>query len=462
MNNVEKIEGMTCRCTPVLPMIYDDALSYYEAVCKVVAKLNETIRQVNEAIDVVNALPNVVQEQGSSTVNVMSQKAVTEEIHMVESRIDDITPLVGRMDVITPAMVKNALDKGKSIFMLVSNGNKNYVMTEFTNEHNTVADTDFIVGVVSTRTERIVVQQSGTEWVMIVNEIPTAIAQDLSDPSASTVPSTNAVVEGIATADYKVWNVDANFDANEILREYEINNRPFAIKWYSEDFNAYLLFTSVGILDDYDEDIGRHFYVITAELNSGVPGVAFKLMGNPDSMVGSQWEFSFGADTCIIDTEFETPGTAISFLGENGVGNAFVKHEGAVYPITTFNPLLGLCASMVIRNIDGTISLEQVIGNIESNTWTASNYPLTDTRSYLITDNAFPTIILARLDSGFVQVVIEHNGTKYVATPTIKYQTDGVTRVLSLIAYDPVDLKLIVKTQSSGTSWLPTIEIPLQ
>ena len=42
-----KIEKLLYRTTPVLPAVYDNALSYYEVLAKVVQKLNETIETVN-------------------------------------------------------------------------------------------------------------------------------------------------------------------------------------------------------------------------------------------------------------------------------------------------------------------------------------------------------------------------------------------------------------------------------
>lgn len=36
-----------CGCYPVLPTIYDDALSYEEQLCKLIAKMNEIIKFAN-------------------------------------------------------------------------------------------------------------------------------------------------------------------------------------------------------------------------------------------------------------------------------------------------------------------------------------------------------------------------------------------------------------------------------
>lgn len=41
-------------CYKVLPLVYDESLSYYEVLCKVVAKLNEVINVTNELEDVID------------------------------------------------------------------------------------------------------------------------------------------------------------------------------------------------------------------------------------------------------------------------------------------------------------------------------------------------------------------------------------------------------------------------
>ena len=43
-------------CQKVLPLVYDDSLSYYEVLCKVVDYINHLIESENELIDDVEAL----------------------------------------------------------------------------------------------------------------------------------------------------------------------------------------------------------------------------------------------------------------------------------------------------------------------------------------------------------------------------------------------------------------------
>lgn len=48
-------------CQKVLPAVYDDSLSYYELLCKVLEKLNEVIAQSNEQSTVINILAENLQ-----------------------------------------------------------------------------------------------------------------------------------------------------------------------------------------------------------------------------------------------------------------------------------------------------------------------------------------------------------------------------------------------------------------
>ena len=47
-------------CFKVLPLVYDDSLSYYETLCKVVAKLNEMIDSLGELNDTVKSMQTAI------------------------------------------------------------------------------------------------------------------------------------------------------------------------------------------------------------------------------------------------------------------------------------------------------------------------------------------------------------------------------------------------------------------
>lgn len=46
-----RIKPMKFWCQKVLPLVYDDSLSYYEQVCKVSGKVNELIGIINDKLE---------------------------------------------------------------------------------------------------------------------------------------------------------------------------------------------------------------------------------------------------------------------------------------------------------------------------------------------------------------------------------------------------------------------------
>ena len=43
-------------CQKVLPLVYDESLSYYEVLCKVREKLNEIIQEQNKQADIIKEI----------------------------------------------------------------------------------------------------------------------------------------------------------------------------------------------------------------------------------------------------------------------------------------------------------------------------------------------------------------------------------------------------------------------
>ena len=44
----KRIDELRFRCNKILPLVYDDSLSYYETLCKVMSTLNEVINFVDD------------------------------------------------------------------------------------------------------------------------------------------------------------------------------------------------------------------------------------------------------------------------------------------------------------------------------------------------------------------------------------------------------------------------------
>ena len=48
MDTVSMLNTMSFYCQPILPLVYDESMSYYETLCKVVGQLNITGETVNK------------------------------------------------------------------------------------------------------------------------------------------------------------------------------------------------------------------------------------------------------------------------------------------------------------------------------------------------------------------------------------------------------------------------------
>lgn len=75
------IESFRFWCQKVLPLVYDDSLSYYELLCKVVVKLNEVISTANKAGDDVAQLTDLYNKLLAYVNNYFSDLNIQNEIN---------------------------------------------------------------------------------------------------------------------------------------------------------------------------------------------------------------------------------------------------------------------------------------------------------------------------------------------------------------------------------------------
>ena len=77
------IEKLKFWCQSVLPLVYDNSLSYYEVLCKVVERLNEEQEQINEIVNV----KNKIAELEEYVENYFNNLDVSEEVESVLNKM---------------------------------------------------------------------------------------------------------------------------------------------------------------------------------------------------------------------------------------------------------------------------------------------------------------------------------------------------------------------------------------
>lgn len=111
-------------CRKVLPTVLDDALSYYEQLCKVLFKVNEVTDVVNTAVEVVNSLDGRV---SNNTAGLDSLRGRVDDLdrglRIVDEVTTRITPLAENalQKTTTPKVLYGTDDAGQKAYP-VSNG----------------------------------------------------------------------------------------------------------------------------------------------------------------------------------------------------------------------------------------------------------------------------------------------------------------------------------------------------
>lgn len=83
------IDKFKFRCTKVLPLVFDEALSYYEVLCKLTEKINDCIDKINEVNpDEVNAEIEELQEAVEDLDKDIEE--IKEDIITINQNIEDL------------------------------------------------------------------------------------------------------------------------------------------------------------------------------------------------------------------------------------------------------------------------------------------------------------------------------------------------------------------------------------
>ena len=88
LNNIEKLRGW---CHKILPLVYDDSLSYYEVLCKVRSKLNEVIDLTDEQNEVIEEMVQEISNWESTT-----DGKYDEFVQLMDGKFDTFTNTVNQ------------------------------------------------------------------------------------------------------------------------------------------------------------------------------------------------------------------------------------------------------------------------------------------------------------------------------------------------------------------------------
>lgn len=129
MGNYRQLQPFRYWCQKVLPLVYDDSLSYYELLCKVVDYLNKTMEDVETLHDDVTNLHTSYEELQSYVNNYFSTLDVQEEINnkldnMVEN--GTLSSIISAYVKVSPQYADNTSDMTDKTVLYI-NGSDGYL-----------------------------------------------------------------------------------------------------------------------------------------------------------------------------------------------------------------------------------------------------------------------------------------------------------------------------------------------
>lgn len=114
----QKYQPFRFWCQKVLPLVYDDSLSYYELLCKVVNYLNNMIKDTNLIIDSFNTLENYVktyfdnldiQDEINNKLDEMAESGALESL-VIEATTDNFSAMRRKLLAMTGELRKVTQD----------------------------------------------------------------------------------------------------------------------------------------------------------------------------------------------------------------------------------------------------------------------------------------------------------------------------------------------------------------
>lgn len=93
------IDKIKYRVSKVLPLVYDDALSYYEVLSKLITIVNECIDTCNETEEAVDTLSTTVTSQAADIAGIQSNiTSIQSDISSLDNDMDDVEDRLDGID----------------------------------------------------------------------------------------------------------------------------------------------------------------------------------------------------------------------------------------------------------------------------------------------------------------------------------------------------------------------------
>lgn len=92
------------KCQKVLPLTYDESLSYYEVLCKLRNKINEVIDTFNEYEEIINQLAEAIKDIDDMKVDIAELQSLVATIQTT------LTDYLGRIETLEKAVSENSED----------------------------------------------------------------------------------------------------------------------------------------------------------------------------------------------------------------------------------------------------------------------------------------------------------------------------------------------------------------
>ena len=124
MNSIQPLRFIT---RAVLPLVYDESLSYYEFLCKVLDKLNIVITNSNTQSEAIKALNAELKDfEASTDAKFLEYQANVERLFdEVEAKLNLKEDVANKTQVIADSSTETQYPSAKAVFEYVNNLNAN-------------------------------------------------------------------------------------------------------------------------------------------------------------------------------------------------------------------------------------------------------------------------------------------------------------------------------------------------